>query len=63
MNEGIKSMVEEDQLVVIPLEQMSKMNSSQPFLADIRTYPTIERYFTEPQHNIILQGVSYLRKK
>jgi hypothetical protein len=40
----------------IPLQQMSNINSSQPFLADIRNTYLTERI--EPKRNIIIQGVS-----
>jgi hypothetical protein len=45
----------------IPLQQMSKMDSSQPFLTEIINCSSIDKYFTEriePKHNIIIQGVS-----
>ena len=35
-----------------------KIESSQSFLVEIHSYPTLERCFTEPPHRIILQGVS-----
>jgi hypothetical protein len=47
----------------IPLQQMSKMDSSEPFLAEIINCPSIDKYLTEriePKHNIIIQGVSDL---
>jgi hypothetical protein len=45
----------------MPLQQMSKINSSQPFLTEITNCSSIDKYFTEriePKHNIIIQGVS-----
>jgi hypothetical protein len=47
---SITEMIEDNP---IPLQEMSKMNSSQPFLAEIHHYSTIE-----PKQNIIIQGVS-----
>jgi len=50
--------------IEIPLQQISSnINSSQPFLAEIRNYSSIDKYLTEriePKHNIIIQGVSHL---
>ncbi|CAF0881663.1 unnamed protein product [Rotaria sordida] len=43
----------------IPLQQLSKINSSQPFLAEIKNSSSINKYLTEriePKHNIIIQG-------
>ena len=44
----------------IPLQQMSTMSSSQPFVAEIRSVPSMENYFNdrlESKQNIIIQGV------
>ncbi|CAF3164472.1 unnamed protein product [Rotaria socialis] len=43
----------------IPLRRLSKMNSSEPFLAEKKDSISIDQYFSEriePKHNIILQG-------
>ncbi|CAF0924014.1 unnamed protein product [Adineta ricciae] len=38
----------------IPAQLTSKLNSSQPFIAEIRTYPIKDKL--EPKQNIVIQG-------
>ncbi|UJR22621.1 hypothetical protein I4U23_025662 [Adineta vaga] len=43
----------------MPLQQTSKINTSQPFIAEIRNYSSTDKYFNEdvePKRNIIIQG-------
>ena len=61
--ESILSSVNEEVQEIKPIVEVhqtpkSSIQSSQPFLAELHKYPTIERYYTEPEHNIIIQGVS-----
>ena len=58
MNAVVQEMnsIVEDVQSMDTLEQ--KMDSSQSVAAEIRSYPTLERIFTESPRRIILQGVS-----
>jgi hypothetical protein len=62
---SMTDIIQDKNPIEIPLQKMSKINSSQPFLAEIRNYSSIDKYLTEriePKHNIIIQGVSHLHK-
>jgi hypothetical protein len=51
INKEKKSIV---QTSAIPIQP----SASQPFIEEIQSYSAIERYYIEPERNIIIQGVS-----
>ncbi len=57
----IQEMVHSNLIIQKPVQQKPKINSSELFLAEIRTSPALDTYLTEriePKQQIIIQGVS-----